>query len=34
MTKYTALINQIISGNVEEFYVRNYAKLGSTGLGF
>jgi hypothetical protein len=33
MTKHSAL-NQIISGSVEEFYVRNYAKLGSTGLGF
>lgn len=33
MTKYIAL-NQIISGNVEEFYVRNYAKLGSIGPGF
>lgn len=33
MTKYIAL-NQIISGSVEEFHARNYAKLGSTGLAF
>lgn len=33
MTKYIAL-DQIINGNVEEFYVRNYAKLGSTGPDF
>ena len=33
MTKYIAL-DQIISGNVEECYVRDYAKLGSTGPGF
>jgi len=33
MSKYIAL-DQIISGNVEEFYARNYAKLGSTGPGF